>query len=190
MRQRNLKKMNEWGFGGGNDMKEWQAADLIKRIKVEETADKYVDRHKAFDLAIKALEEIQQYREIGTIEELRELKESNLSGLELAAIAVSVEKLKKYEDMEKQGKLLRLPCVVGDIIYVIPSKTNYKLNILNGHKENNRVYQQEVNRIEIFRDGYLLSTCDGMQSVIDKFYKETWFLTKEEAEAELKKMGG
>ena len=97
-----------------------------------------------------------------------------------------INKLAEYEDLEEQGKLLKLPCAVGDIIYVIPSNTNYKLNILNGHKENNRVYQQEVNRIEIFRDGYLLSTCDGMQSVIDKFYKETWFLTREEAEAALR----
>ncbi len=96
-------------FSGGDDMKEWMAADLIKRIKAEETADKYVDRHKAFDLAIKALEEIQQYREIGTVEELRKLKESNLSGLELAMIAVSVEKLKQYEDLEKQGNLLKNP---------------------------------------------------------------------------------
>lgn len=90
-------------------MTEWRAADLIKRIKVEETAERYVDRHKAFDLAIKALEEIQQYREIGSVEELRELKESNLSGLELAMIAISVEKLKKYEDLEKQGMLLKNP---------------------------------------------------------------------------------
>lgn len=90
-------------------MTEWRAADLIRRIKVEETAERYVDRHKAFDLAIKALEEIQQYREIGTVEELRKLKESNLSGLELAMIAVSVEKLKQYEDLEKQGNLLKNP---------------------------------------------------------------------------------
>ncbi|NBH27651.1 hypothetical protein D3Z60_18180 [Lachnospiraceae bacterium] len=90
-------------------MTEWRAADLIRRIKVEETAERYVDRHKAFDLAIKALEEIQQYREIGTVEELRKLKESNLSGLELAMIAVYVEKLKQYEDLEKQGNLLKNP---------------------------------------------------------------------------------
>lgn len=91
-------------------------------------------------------------------------------------------------ELEKQGKLLELPCMVGDIIYVIPSKTNYKLNTLNGYKENNRVYEQIVNQIEISKDGYLLSTCDGMASVIDKFYKETWFLTKEEAESALKKI--
>lgn len=61
----------------------------------------------------------------------------------------AVEKLAEYEDLEEQGKLLKLPCAVGDTVYVIPSKTNYKLNIINGHSENNRVYEQIVNRIEI-----------------------------------------
>ncbi len=97
------------------------------------------------------------------------------------------EQLKSYKDLEEQGKLLKLPCAVGNTVYVIPSKANYKLNILNGRKENNRVYEQVVNRIEIFGNGYLLTTCDGMQSVVDKFYKETWFLTKKAAEAALKK---
>lgn len=99
-----------------------------------------------------------------------------------------LKKLAEYEDLEEQGKLLKLPCAVGDTIYVIPSKTNYKLNIVNDHEENNRVYEQVVNHIEIFETGYLLSTCDGMESVIERYYKETWFLTKEEAESALKAM--
>lgn len=55
-------------------MTEWRAIDAIKKMKIE-TADRYVDRHKAFDLAIKALEEIQQYRIIGTVEECRRAME-------------------------------------------------------------------------------------------------------------------
>ncbi len=101
-----------------------------------------------------------------------------------------IDKLGRLEDLKEQGKLLKQPCAVGDTIYVIPSKTNYKLNILNGHEENNRVYEQAVNRIEISKSGYLLLTCDGMASVIDKFYKETWFLVKKEAEAALKELEG
>lgn len=102
------------------------------------------------------------------------------------AIDQCFQKLAEYENLEEQGKLLKLPCAVGDTVYVIPSKTNYKLNIINGYGESNRVYEQVVDRIEISRHGYLLSTCDGMQNVIDKFYKETWFLTYEEAESALK----
>ena len=98
------------------------------------------------------------------------------------------EKLAEYEDLEERGKLLKLPVAVGDTVYVIPSKTNYKLNIINGYSENNRVYEQIVNRIEISGNGYLLITCDGMASVIDVFYKNTWFLSRESAEAALKEM--
>lgn len=98
-----------------------------------------------------------------------------------------MERLAEYEDLEEQGKLLKLPCAVGDTVYVIPSKTNYELNIINGYSENNRVYEHIVDRIEISKNGYLLSTCDGMSSVVDVFYRETWFLTREEAEAALKK---
>lgn len=99
-----------------------------------------------------------------------------------------LNKLTEYEDLEEQGKLIKLQCAVGDTVYVIPSETNYKLNIISGHSENNRVYEQIVNRIEISNTGYLLATCDGMASVVDIFYKKTWFLTREEAEAALKEL--
>lgn len=99
-----------------------------------------------------------------------------------------VKRLGEYEDLEEQEKLLKLPCAVGDTVYVIPSETNYKLNIINEHSENNRVYEQVVGRIEISNTGYLLVTCDGMASVVDVFYKKTWFLTREEAESALKKL--
>lgn len=96
-----------------------------------------------------------------------------------------MDRLAEYEDMEEQGRLLKLPCAVGDTVYVIPSKTNYELNILTGHNENNRIHEQTVDRIEINRGGYVLYTCDGMASVVDVFYKETWFLTREEAKEAL-----
>lgn len=99
-----------------------------------------------------------------------------------------LERLAEYEDLEEQGLLLKLPCKVGDTIYVIPSKANYGINIVNRHKENNRVYEQVVNRIEMCKSGYLLSTCDGMACVIEEFYKKTWFLTREEAETALKEL--
>lgn len=99
-----------------------------------------------------------------------------------------IMKAKEYEDLEEQGKLLKLPCAVGDTIYVIPSKTNYILNAINCHKELNRVREQIVNRIEISRSGYLLSTCDGMSSAIGEFYEVTWFLTKEEANTALEEL--
>lgn len=93
-----------------------------------------------------------------------------------------VRKFREWESLDKQGRLLKLPCKIGDTVYVIPSKANYELNILGGRAENNRVYEQIVNRIEISEYGYLLSTCEGRANVLERFYKETWFLTKKEAE--------
>lgn len=99
-----------------------------------------------------------------------------------------VHKLADYEDLEEQGKLKKLPCKIGDTIYVIPSKANYGLNIVNRHKENNRVYEQIVDHIRFYRSGYLLSTCEGQACVVEESYKETWFLIKDEAEIALEKL--
>ena len=104
-----------------------------------------------------------------------------------------VQKLGEYEDLEEQGLLLRLPCGIGADIYFIPSKTNYKLNILQGYPESNRVYHQNVEEIAFTQYGWYLE-CDKDieyatgQIFIDKLYKETWFLTQAEAEQKLKEM--
>lgn len=50
------------------------------------------------DVAIKALEEVQRYREIGTSEELQTMKEhGGFTGFELAQIAAGQMLLKKYQ---------------------------------------------------------------------------------------------
>ncbi len=83
------------------------------------------------------------------------------------------------------------PCKFGDTVYVIPSETNRKLNAMKGFGHLNRVYEQKISKIEIFANNkYLLTTCDGLQSVHCDLYKETWFLTQEEAERALRKDEG
>ncbi len=82
---------------------------------------------------------------------------------------------------------------IGRDVYFIPSKVNYELNILNGHDENNRVYHQKIAKIVITERGWYLE-CDkdleyGTDHIlVDKFYKETWFLSQDEAEDALKRM--
>ena len=52
----------------------------------------------AYAIAIKALEEVQQYRAIGTPEELRSMKENGaFTGMELAQLAAMQMRLKEYE---------------------------------------------------------------------------------------------
>lgn len=88
-------------------------------------------------------------------------------------------KLEEYEDLEEQGKLLKLPCAVGDIVYVKMQFGGYA--------------EAEV------RDFTFFLTC-GFCVVVtsDKFDKQnipfsefgkTVFLTREEAEAVLKGLG-
>lgn len=53
-----------------------------------------------FDRAIKALEEIQQYRELGTVEELKAMMDNGaFTGTELAQIAAMQMKLKEYQQL-------------------------------------------------------------------------------------------
>lgn len=107
----------------------------------------------------------------------------------------AIEKLAAYEDAEEQWLFLRLPCGIGSDVYMIPSKINYKLNILSLHPENNRVYHQKVALITFTENGWYIK-CDkdreyAIERILsEKMYKETWFLSQEEAEAKLKEMEG
>lgn len=98
----------------------------------------------------------------------------------------SIDRLRELAEADKEGRCVVLPCKVGDTIYKIPSKVNFELNVLTNHSENNRVYEQIVNKAEIYDNAYLLVTCDGMDSVFSAFFENSWFLTREAAEAALK----
>lgn len=88
-----------------------------------------------------------------------------------------------------------LPCKIGDDVYIIPSKVNFELNVLSGLEKNNRVYHQKVAEIVSTQDcWYARGNADKEYGtgrvLLDIFYKKTWFLTQEEAEAALAKMDG
>ena len=79
---------------------------------------------------------------------------------QLYGIGKVAEKLAYYEDLEEQGLLVKLPCPFGTKIYCIH----------NGFIEEGMFFEMSCFK---FKD----------------YYKKSWFLTKEEAEQELKKMG-
>lgn len=106
-----------------------------------------------------------------------------------------VDKLDEYNRLEENGRLIELPCKIGDDVWFVPSQTNYKLNILNHHREENKICHQKVARITFSRNGWYLECNKDLEYandhiLIDKMYKETWFLTKSEAEAKLKELRG
>lgn len=91
-------------------------------------------------------------------------------------IAKCLSRLQKYEDLEEQGLLLKLPCKVGDTVYRIIKEFRTRRNkIISG-----KVYRIALTDIE-------------MQIFIDKWqskgiYGKTVFLTQAEAEEALRKM--
>lgn len=82
----------------------------------------------------------------------------------LWAMANLRETLKKYEDLEEQGRLVKLPCKVGDTVY----------HIVQG-----RIV--EVSNVDLF---FLLL------SVAENRFNDSVFLTKTEAETKLKELRG
>ena len=108
-------------------------------------------------------------------------------------LITEVKPYKQYNDLDEQGLLLRLPCGIGADVYFIPSETNFKLNILNDKPQFNRVYHQNVARITFIRNGWYMECDKDLQYatgniLVDKMYKETWFLSQAEAEQKLKEM--
>ena len=104
-----------------------------------------------------------------------------------------IKKLATYEDLEEQGLLVRLPCKVGDDVYIIPSPTVYRLNIINGYEKLNKICHQHVGTI-VITAGHWYATSREEYGVYnekvlnDIAFGTTWFLTREEAEKKLEEM--
>lgn len=97
---------------------------------------------------------------------------------EIKKILKVAEKLKDYEDAEEQGLLLRLPCKVGDNIYIIKPY---------GIEEASITGISEADDIDCFCfEIYIDPDCHEIIALEE--FNDTWFLTKEEAEAKLKEM--
>lgn len=100
-----------------------------------------------------------------------------------------IEKLGKYEDLEEQGRLIKLPCKVGDTVYV-----NGVLGC--GEAERYRVIRVDYHstlgtgRNEFYIEALLCADPDSSIAFYDKQFGKTVFLTKAEAEAKLKELRG
>lgn len=93
-------------------------------------------------------------------------------------VGLPITKLATYEDAEEQGLLLRLPCKVGDNIYIIKPY---------GIEEASITGISEADDIDCFCfEIYIDPDCHEIIALEE--FNDTWFLTKEEAEAKLKEM--
>lgn len=99
----------------------------------------------------------------------------------------TVYDIKKLADYLLNNGVIVPPCKVGDTIYVIPSRANWRINnMYESMKPLNRIYEQTVDEIHIYQSGYTVSSCEGIQHQPSVLFGETWFLTREEAEKALK----
>ena len=96
-----------------------------------------------------------------------------------------MRKLAEYEDLEEQGLLLKLPFNVGDKVWAIVNKGDYRRQHI-GEFEITEISIKKINsykkpRVHI---GFIAGS---VRRGLDTFGK-TVFLTKEEAEQELKRL--
>lgn len=87
-------------------------------------------------------------------------------------------KLKDYEDLEEQGRLIKLPCKVGDTVYNI-----YWWNDVQEKVEvEGKTYYRTIREHKVSESTFDYSDI--------KDIGKTVFLTREEAEAKLKELRG
>lgn len=99
------------------------------------------------------------------------------------------QKLGDYEDLEEQGRLIKLPCKVGDIVYVndvlgCGEVERYKVIRVDYHST------LGTGRNEFYIEALLCTNPDKSIAFYDKQFGKTVFLTKSEAEARLKELRG
>lgn len=126
----------------------------------------------------------------GIWNEKGQIKEA-LNHLALFIEKEDAEKFVEWKEAEEQGKLLKLPCAVGDRIYRID--TDEKL-------ESREIEIHDIDNIVILADGTILLKYDAYDGVIceleniitDKPYLDFYrcFLAKSAAEQALKEMEG
>lgn len=148
--------------------------------------------HNALDLCPDCMKGFQGW--FGEVKQMERLTYSGTREANNAAtIREIINKLCDYENAEEQGLLVRLPCKVGDDVYIIPSPSVYGLNIINGYENLNRVYHQHVGSIT-FADSHWYATSREEYKVYsekvlnDIAFGITWFTDREEAEKKLEEM--
>ena len=93
-------------------------------------------------------------------------------------VGLPIAKLANYEDLEEQGLLIRLPCKVGDILYVIN-----KNKLITEEK----VYDVQYRGVK-YQEGQRWFINIGALAYFEMDFGKNVFLTQAEAEEALKKM--
>ena len=106
----------------------------------------------------------------------------------------ALEKLAEYEDLEEQGLLVRLPCKVGDTVWVVTSPINvFGYDEYDGDAEY-EVYESFLSSVSYYASGEQFRIYAKVtNSFIAAYFREcdfgeSIFLTREDAEKKLEEM--
>lgn len=124
----------------------------------------------------------------------RTIKGEAMGNSSVADIGDILGKLAEYEDLEEQGLLLRLPCKVGDTVWVVTSPFNVFDDIENNENLCDECYEAFISSVTLYKNSlqYRISA-KITNHFIGAYYNEksfgkTVFLTQAEAEQKLKEM--
>lgn len=95
-------------------------------------------------------------------------------------------KLAEYEDLEEQGLLLRLPCKVGDTIYVIENSISKMRRIISDYEV--VFYSLDFSKNYIYCTHHYGEEESESRTILIEEIGKTAFLTLAEAESKLKEM--
>lgn len=121
---------------------------------------------------------LKAYEDTGLMpDETRAMQEEHFSGLEMAKLYSALMELKKYQEADKDGRLVVLPCKVGDVVY--------------GFHGEKTILPMEVKWIETCTNGWCIAIQYAPTAA--RFYQfsdfgKTVFLTSEEAKTALEAM--
>lgn len=109
-------------------------------------------------------------------------------------------KLADYEDLEEQGRLLKLPCKVENTVWVIatPLSVSEVVAVEKGKDSEYKIYKCYVDSVLIPAKGEIKMfriICEKTNNIVSGFitdlsFGKGIFLTKGEAEAKLKELKG
>lgn len=109
-------------------------------------------------------------------------------------VANWLEELKSYKDLEEQGLLVRLPCKVGDTVWVVTSPINvFDYDEYNGDAKY-EVYESFLSSVSYYTSGEQFRIYAKVtNSFIAAYFREcdfgeSIFLTREDAEKKLEEM--
>ena len=106
------------------------------------------------------------------------------------------EKLAEYETAEEEGRLVVLPCKVGDTVWVITHPFNVLDDFDFYEDAHDEIYESYISSVTFYEDSnqyriYAKDTKDFIKAYFMKCdFGKSIFLTREEAEKALKEMEG